>query len=91
MKSQRVGSFITAVVVVFGFALGSCGGVSGSCVGTGGIVDECKQDWTKDECSDWDDQGVNSANWDWSLKSCEDRGFDIQCSDGSYVQSSGDC
>jgi hypothetical protein len=70
--------------------LAGCGGV-GSCASSGGIVDECKQDWTEAECDDWDNQEVNGASWSFSSDTCDDRGFSVRCPDGSYVRSSGDC
>lgn len=90
---SRISNTAPLLAALFLAGLASnCGlGGGGSCVGTGGVVDECKQDWTKEECKDWDDQGVNGANWDWAAKSCEARGYDVECSDGSYVQSSADC
>jgi hypothetical protein len=51
----------------------------------------CKEDWTRIECQEWDDEGINGANWDfYGGDSCEDLGYTDRCSDGSY-RYSGDC
>ncbi|MCC7071645.1 MAG: hypothetical protein IT383_09995 [Deltaproteobacteria bacterium] len=64
----------------------------GACVGTGGVVDECKEDWTQSECTDWDDQEVNGASWSFhAASSCDDLGYSVECADGSFVAQSGDC
>ena len=68
----------------------ACGG-TGSCVASGGIVDECKQDWTKEECDDWTRQGVNGSKWTFGSKSCEELGFSVRCADGSYARTSATC
>lgn len=89
---RRTIKTLGVVLVLSGAAVtGLCCGGSGSCVASAGIVDECKQDWTRAECAEWDDIGVNGATWTWSGRSCESRGFDVQCSDGSYVRTSSDC
>ena len=66
-----------------------CG--AGSCEASGGIVDECKDGWTRDECDEWDDIEVNGAGWEYSGKSCEDLGYDVECDDGSWVNRAADC
>jgi len=71
--------------------LGTCAGCVGSCEGTGGLVDECKEGWTQGECDEWDAEEVNDADWTWSAQSCEALGYDVECADGSFVQSSSDC
>jgi hypothetical protein len=81
-------SFLTTAVVV---PLWGCGNQLGACVGTGGIVDECKEGWTRDECEDWDAQEVNDASWSWHSKSCEKLGYTVECADGSFVMSASDC
>lgn len=62
--------------------------IEGACVGSGGsILDSpvCKDEWYGGECQEWDDEGVNGANWDFhALRSCEGLGYTDQCSDGSY-------
>ena len=76
-------------IVLASFSFMSC---TGACVGTGGIVDECKEDWSKAECSDWDEEGVNDADWNFHRgDSCADQGYTVECPDGSFVKSSGDC
>jgi hypothetical protein len=83
--------FLKITVVATTLAtLTACGG-SGLCEGTGGIVDECFEGWTRDECEEWDDESVNGASWTWHASgSCEDRGYSVDC-DGAWLQSSSDC
>lgn len=58
----------------------------GLCEGRGGIVDECKQGWTADECAEWDELEVNGASWEfYGSGTCEGRGFTTQCPDGSWL------
>jgi hypothetical protein len=72
-------------------ALAACD-LTGACVGTGGIVDECKEGWTQQECTDWDEQEVNGASWSLHLGgSCEAVGFPFECADGGFVKQAGDC
>ena len=78
-----------AAIIAAIFASG-CGGV-GACVGAGGIVDVCKEDWTREECDEWDAEGVNGSSWSWQAGSCESAGFSAQCEDGTWVYSSSDC
>jgi hypothetical protein len=55
-------------------------------------VDECKEDWDKDECQEWDDLEFNDANWSWHRgDSCDDRSFSVEYPDGSFVKFSSDC
>ncbi len=64
----------------------------GACVGTGGLVDECKEDWTRGECAEWDDEEVNGASWSFhAASSCDALGYSVECADGSFVSQSGDC
>lgn len=88
----RIGVVLVSVFGFFGVAvLSGCSG-GGACVGTGGIVDECKEDWTQGECEDWDAQGVNGANWTYHpAQLCSDLGYTVQCADGSWVTRAGDC
>lgn len=70
-----------------------CGGGSGACVGTGGVLSspECKNGWSQSECQDWQNSGVNGATWTFdSGSSCLDLGYTERCSDGSY-RLPGDC
>lgn len=76
--------------MILGMLGTACGG-AGACVATGGAVPECKQDWTEEECSDWNSQMVNGSRWDLKSGTCEDNGFSVQCPDGSWVRSSGNC
>lgn len=64
---------------------------SGACVGFG-PVNECKQGWSKAECAEWDDLGVNGDSWTfYAGRDCADLGYPVECPDGSYVQDAGDC
>ncbi len=67
--------------------LAACGGATGACVGTGGVLHSpvCKQDWSKNECDSFQTQGVNGATWTLQEgKQCQDLGYTERCSDGSY-------
>jgi hypothetical protein len=74
--------------------LSACGGGTGACVGSGGDVllsPVCKPDWSRAECQEWDDEGINGAEWNFfSGDSCQDLGYTDRCSDGSY-RFPGDC
>lgn len=63
----------------------ACGGRVGSCVGTGGVIDSCKEEWTEDECDDWDAQEVNGSTWTWNRKPCDDLGYTATCPDGTHL------
>ena len=80
-----------AISMTAALAVAGCGPAVGSCVGTGGIVDSCKEGWTEEECADWNDQGVNGSTWTFSKASCEENGYSAVCSDGTHVRSSSDC
>ncbi len=87
----RVMIAVLSSLIVCALLFISCSS-TGACVGTGGIVDECKEDWDKDECQEWDDLEVNDANWSWHRgDSCDDRGYSVKCPDGSFVKSASDC
>ena len=79
---------------VFAFLFGGCSTGSGTCIGIGGALTSgpvCKEDWTADECREWDQMEVNSADWTFNpWASCEDLGYTERCSDGSYREP-GDC
>ncbi|NIS81223.1 MAG: hypothetical protein GTO14_13700 [Anaerolineales bacterium] len=80
------------LVVLCTTILTSCGG-SGACVGSGGSVlssPVCKDGWTSSECQEWDDMGINDAEWKYRGSSCESLGYTDRCSDGSY-RLPGDC
>jgi len=74
--------FLTLVLVQM-----ACVG-TGACVGSGGdILDSpvCKDDWSRAECREWDDEGINDADWDFHAgRTCEGLGYTDRCSDGSY-------
>lgn len=77
---------IAAVLVV----LTACGG-NGLCEGTGGIVDECFEGWTQEECAEWNAESANGATWTWHASgSCAGRGYSYDC-EGVWVLSSDDC
>jgi hypothetical protein len=64
-----------------------CSG-TGACVGSGGSIlhsPVCKEDWSRGECAEWDDENINDASWRFrSGRSCEGLGYTDECSDGSY-------
>ena len=68
----------------------SCIG-AGSCYSEGGIVDVCKPDFTVSECDDWDQEGINGSTWNYASRSCEALGYTVECSDGTWTYTSGDC
>ena len=54
---------------------------SGACVSTGGSPEECKQDWDKSDCDDFNANNVNGGTWTfYPGQTCEDRGFSTPCS-----------
>ena len=83
-------NFIPWIFAILLAGIAGCG-TGGVCIGTGGIIDVCKEDWTRAECNEWDAMQVNGANWNYSSGSCEGRGYTVQCSDGSYVLPSDGC
>ena len=99
MRQDRIGRqhgkalLVLIVILLGGTILSACDGV-GACVGSGGGVllsPVCKEDWSRSECQEWDDEGINGANWSfYSGDSCEDLGYTDRCSDGSY-RFPGDC
>ena len=53
----------------------SCAGV-GACVGVKGLSNYCKNGWTEAECTDWNNQGINGATWNFHAgQTCEDLGY----------------
>jgi hypothetical protein len=84
---------VLSLIIVTTIVLSSCGG-TGACVGSGGSIlssPVCKEDWTKSECQEWDDMGINGAEWDFRRgASCEGLGYTDRCSDGSYREP-GEC
>jgi hypothetical protein len=74
---------------LFLLAAAACG--SGVCEGTGGVVDECFEGWTREECEEWDATGVNGSTWTFHASgSCEGYGYPVECG-GSWLRSSEDC
>ncbi len=66
-------------------ALSACHG-SGVCVSSGGSVDTCKEDWSWDDCDEFNSAKVNGADWSWTQdQTCDERGFTEMCPDGTYV------
>ncbi len=58
---------------------------AGACVGVGGVVDECFQNWSRSECSDYNSLGINGSNWTFYPGSdCSDLGFTLNC--GGYYK-----
>lgn len=85
-------TLLSLLAILLVLSLSACSN-SGSCVGSGGDVllsPVCKNDWTRAECREWDEMEVNSANWDFSQRTCERQGFTDRCSDGSF-RLPGDC
>ena len=66
-------------LLILGISLTSgCGG-DGSCAG-GSAPIQCMNDWTEDECRDFNIQQVNGGDWTFSTSSCVSRGFTKFCS-----------
>ena len=63
---------------------------TGACVGQYGVGKyECKEEWYETECAEWDEDEINGSEWTFHKRSsCEDLGYTIECSDGSYVEDS---
>lgn len=62
---------------------GSCDD-SGACVGTDSDIDTgdvCKNDWSKEDCDNFQNDNVNGQTWSFNEgTSCEDLGYTVQCS-----------
>jgi hypothetical protein len=71
---------------VVGLAIASSGcNFSGACVGIGGSVDECKDDWDRSDCDAWQDQQVSGNTWTfYPGETCAERGFSTPCDGGGY-------
>lgn len=83
---------ILTLIFISTIVLSSCGG-SGACVGSGGVLSSpvCKEDWANSECQEWDDMGINGAEWNFRRgASCEGLGYTERCSDGSFREP-GEC
>lgn len=89
--------FLFALLIAGVLITGGCGDDSddsstGACVATGGMVNECKQNWTSGECADWNAQQVNGSTWTFhSGATCPGLGYSVQCPNGSFVMTGGDC
>lgn len=73
-----------AIALLITLVGGGCGG-EGLCIGTGGVIDECKEGFSQDECAEWDDLGVNGSTWTFARGSCENQGFTVSCGPGDWV------
>ena len=90
MSSFLAKTTIAVAAALIFTTLAACGGGVGVCIGSGGALSspECKENWTKEECDDWDAQGINGADWTFnSSNSCSAQGYPEECSDGSWRQS----
>lgn len=74
------------LVLLLASALAACGG-EGLCIGTGGVIDVCKELFTREECAEYDDQAVNGSDWEFARGSCEARGFTVECYPHDWVRS----
>jgi len=57
--------------------MSSCGDGTGVCTGCCGPSGNtyCKDDWTEDECADWDQQQINGVSWNFhGGQTCAERG-----------------
>ena len=66
-----------AVLVFLGPVTTGCANI-GACLGTNGLFghDYCYNDFDSGECSDYDKQGVNDADWSFhGGKTCSDLGY----------------
>jgi hypothetical protein len=92
-RRNRLLLVILLVLMTLAIAQVACSG-SGACVGSGGSIlrsPVCKNDWSRSECQEWDDEGINDANWEYhSGRTCEGLGYTERCSDDSY-RWPGDC
>lgn len=86
-RKRRVVSLIVFLSMLMATVQCICSG-TGACVGSGGSIlysPVCKEDWSRGECAEWDDENINDANWKfYPGRSCEGLGYDDRCSDGSY-------
>ena len=71
------------IIYAFGFIfclllISNCGKMStGVCTGYSAEFNStyCKDGWTKEECEEWDDIGVNGVSWTFHKgQTCEERG-----------------
>jgi hypothetical protein len=87
LRRKEKALLILSLFIVCTVLLSSCGG-TGTCVGSGGSIlssPVCKEDWTKSECQEWDEIGINGAEWNFRRgSSCEGLGYTDRCSDGSF-------
>ena len=86
-KSFRKTLMLILVTFLSAVVISSCSS-TGTCVGSGGNVllsPVCKDGWTRSECGEWDNEGINDADWSYNGgKTCEGLGYTERCSDGSY-------
>jgi hypothetical protein len=65
------------LVIAMALMITSCGkgtGVCTACCSQSGIT-YCKDNWTEDECADWNTQQVNGVQWHFHKgQTCEERG-----------------
>ena len=79
--------WIVAVAGALMFMLGfsACGSDS-TCIGTGGVIDSCKEGWTEEECAEWDQESVNGSDWTITGGSCAEHGYTAECPDGTFLK-----
>ena len=77
MRSARLTVRLT-LVVLSTMSATSCGGVeTGVCTGYSDRYNKtyCFNDWTEEECDEWDDEEVNFADWHFHEdQTCSERG-----------------
>ena len=69
---------ILAIVAALFLATGAACSTSGACVSSGAITGQtyCRNGWTKAECSDYNNRGINGATWYfYKGQTCDDRGL----------------
>jgi hypothetical protein len=75
----RAGVVLSVIAVLFLATVWvSCSTDIGACVGTGGVLSspDCKTGWTRAECTDWNNQGIDDANWSfYAGQTCADLGY----------------
>ncbi len=70
-------SAICAAALLLSLTAG-CEGELGACEGWSDILSSgyCYDDWTEDECDDYDAEGVNGADWHFhGGQTCSERGY----------------
>jgi hypothetical protein len=85
MRSRSASLLFVATLVAMGLPLlgGGCSSTpasAGSCAGVGGTIQECKQDWTAEQCANWNALQWNGSAWVHDpSKSCAQRGYAVLC------------